>query len=198
MGYPYGQPGYSPPQSLPGTLQIPESGGTYAPGGGYDSDPEDDFEQSGPNKEFFGSEKDRVPFPEEPREPFYREDDLGTSLDPPDNSVAAARPVATVSHSETPVEYGYDTADYRWLRGVLEYDNKTGWSIRYSVAAADQFGGRLPIYAADESQLRGLIPGSAVDVQGRVERPANADSPVYFVEQLQQTSVPSAVRQLGK
>lgn len=167
-GYPpYGQPMYAPPQSInpggPGSLYIPESNADpYVPGSTYDTDP-DDFEKSR-DDEFFNPD-DQVPLPSDRESPFFDEDIPGssTSIDPG----VSAGGEQLVSHTEMPVEYGFDTADYRWLRGVVQRDPATGeWFITYSQIANDQFGGQFALQLPEQMVGR-LHNGDSVDVTGQ-------------------------------
>ncbi|MCA9049477.1 MAG: hypothetical protein KDA89_12160 [Planctomycetaceae bacterium] len=209
----YGQPMYAPPQSLnqtaPGTLVIPESNQQYEPGRTYDNDPVDDFNRPSNNSgngQFYQPGNDGVvPQPRDPNSggsPF--EEDLGgpsTQFRPsgeiPAGESGIRQVSATAANSDTGVlsasgmspEYGFDTVDYRWLRGVAQPDSATGqWMITYSLAAHDRFRGMLPLSLSAE-QARQLIPGAPVDVQGRIEQDAGG-SPVYRVESIQSIHAP--------
>lgn len=198
-GNPYRQPMYAPPQMInpgaPGSLYIPESGQPYVPGGStYDTDPGDDFEKSDADDQFFdpGNDSDRVPLPSDRREsPFFQEDDLGPSTQS-DNPVringSAARPVsiARVAGTDIPQEYGFDAADYRWLRGMLRYDPASrGYRVIYSLAGNDSFGGSLSLNVS-EAQLNGLSDGDPVDIHGHIDTSAvdGRGRPIYHVEDL--------------
>ncbi len=185
-GAPYGQPSYAPPQTLnpgsPGSLYIPESSeDPYAPGGesSYDADP-DDFRKS--------DQDDEVPFPND-RTPFYGEDqdDLGpnTMLDGLEEATAA-RPVSLQMETRVPLEYGFDTAEYKWLRGQLQYSPESDtWQIVYSAAARDSYRGTFNLNVAPE-QLSGLNDGDPVDVRGypNLKLRDASEKPVYEVEEI--------------
>lgn len=171
-GYPpYGQPMYAPPQTInpggPGSLYIPESNADpYVPGNTYDSNP-DDFEKS-QDDEFFNNRDDQVPFPSDRDSPYFDEDipNTSTSFDPDPHSAE----VELVSHVEMPVEYGFDTAAYRWLRGVVQRDPATGeWFITYSQIANDQFGGEFALQLPSQLAAR-LENGVSVDVTGQPDQ----------------------------
>ncbi|MEQ9411060.1 MAG: hypothetical protein RIK87_25335 [Fuerstiella sp.] len=193
-GRPYGQPMYAPPQSLnpgnPGTLYIPESSDQpYAPGGGtYDTDPDDDFRRSDDEDQFFNPDGG-VPLPNDRKSPFYGDDDLGpsTQLIPESEPVEStvARPVALTSGTSLPVEYGFDTAEYRWLRGIVRQDPETGrWGIIYSLAGNDRFGGQL-LLQATPAQLSDLRDGDPVDVSGRLATTTDGSGMHFYdVEQI--------------
>ena len=176
-GRPYGQPMYSPPQMInqatPGTLTIPERDDEYIPGeSDYDKDP-DDFRKSN-NDKFFNPDGN-VPLPTERRSPFMDEDIPTGSLFP-DNSVtvSAARPASHSAHSHVPIEYGFDTAEYSWLRGLLQQDESTGdWFVVYSRAESDRLGGVVKLQVTRE-QLGDLAHGSPVIVKGTPEASSDA------------------------
>ena len=188
--YPYGQPMYAPPQMLnqnPGTLVIPESGNQYEPGRGtYDDDPEDDFRRE--DSRFFQSDDD-VPRPRERNDNAF-EEDLGASLFP-DRTPLAEDGVRPASHVLMPTEYGFDTANFEWLRGTLHYvPDFNSWFVQYSLEAKDQFRGNLRLQASD-GQLEGLREGDSVDVQGAVVQDPRGGGPVYRVDTIR----PMATRQ---
>ncbi|MGB4737568.1 MAG: hypothetical protein WBH50_05230 [Fuerstiella sp.] len=200
-GNQYGQPMYSPPQAIgngmaPGTLYIPESNAPpYAPSGStgtYESDPpnsQDDFNL--PN-----------------REPFYQSEDSGGVPVPPDRNLnqfnselgpsaqykapfAGESDIQLVSATSSASEYGFDTKDYRWLRGVLNYDSRSGgWLITYSLAARDEFGGTLPIDVTQQ-QINGLAEGDTVDLRGYVDETVRNQQgrPVYRVEFIERIDI---------
>lgn len=187
-GYPYSQPMYAPPQMLnqnaPGTLVIPESGGApYEPGRNtYDTDPDDDFEQSDEDSRFFQPD-DGAPLPRDLNKQRF-ENDLGgptTYIQP----AAESAQIQQVSHVEIPDEYGFDTAGYRWLRGKLHYVPERGaWLVNYSLAANDRYRGSLILDVAPD-QLGSLKDGDSVDVHGVVS--PNTDqqgTALYHVEMI--------------
>lgn len=180
-GYPYGQPAYAPPRTLnqgsPGSLTIPESGDSpYIPGrsSDYDLDPDkDDFNSSEDNE-------DDVPFPSDRRAPFYGEgDDLGTSIDRQERGQEfVARPVSGAIETRVPLEYGFDTAEYRWLRGLLRFDpSDESWHIVYSAEARDRYAGVLRLSVSPDA-LHGLQDGDPIDVRGHVENADTSSGPV--------------------
>lgn len=177
-----GQPAYN---SAPGSLVIPESSGApYAPGSlgsTYEDDiaPSDDFSKS-PNGQFYEGD---VPDPKDvPKNQF--DYDLGgpsTFFDPEAESYPADGGIQLASGSRLDSsiqqvsgrldhgEYGFDTKDYRWLRGVLRYDSASNdWAVTYSLAARDRFGGTLTL-ALSADQINGLNEGDNIDVLGYVD-----------------------------
>lgn len=185
---PYVQPSYGGQPAFntaPGSLIIPESSGApYEPGSSgstYDNEPPaDDFDKS-PNGQFY--ESDRVPDPRDlPQSQFER--DLGgssTFFEPEAESFPTDGGIqlASGNHLDSAIqqvsgrldhgEYGFDTNDYRWLRGVLRYDpSGNDWAVTYSLAARDRFGGTLSL-ALSAEQLNGLNEGDNIDVIGYVD-----------------------------
>ncbi|MCP4783856.1 MAG: hypothetical protein GY903_21820 [Fuerstiella sp.] len=194
-GRPYGQPMmYAPPQSLnqaaPGVLQIPESDAPPYDPQTYDLDPDDDFNRPADDGQFFQEDdEDSVPNPRDPG----GFDELGVpttqTSEPGRNTVA--RPSSIQPVGARHVEYGYDTTDYRWLRGVLRYDGESRhWTITYSVAGNDQFGGMLSL-AVSSQQIGSLTDGDPVDVSGYVDT-TTRDShgrDVYRVDSIRKMAV---------
>lgn len=206
-GNPYGQPMYAPPQMInqgvignPGSLIIPESSGpAYNPSGStYDDsdlgDPTDGFEKADEDGQFYGAPKDDdvAPFPRDRRSI----DDLGVQFNstpnfnsPHDRSrPSSIQPVAATSGL---VEYGFDTENYQWLRGVLGFDQSLRqWFITYSPAARDRFGGNL-ILSASPQQLEEFNEGDMIDVHGHVEVAQQGSDalPSYRVDSIQRISM---------
>lgn len=96
-------------------------------------------------------------FFEEPRR-------VPVEADPFDAPAAAAAPATKAN------PYGYDGQEYRWLRGIVDFDepSKT-WAIIYDLAPdiGDEFGGSFVF--APHKDLHLLKPGSEVVVQGRAD-----------------------------
>jgi hypothetical protein len=194
-GRPYGQPMmYAPPQTLnpasPGMLQIPESDAPPYDPQTYDQDPNDDFNRPSQNGQFFQEDDDdSVPNPRDPG----NFDELGvptTQMSEPTRNTAA-RPSSIQPVGARHVEYGFDTANYRWLRGVLRYDgDRQLWAITYSVAGNDEFGGILSLTVTAQ-QIGDLTDGDAVDVSGLLDastRDARGRA-VYRVESIRKMAV---------
>jgi len=195
-GNPYSQPMYAPPQMLnqgtigpPGSLIIPESSGpAYDPEKTYQNDPgapADDFDKAngGP---FYGTDNEEgVPFPS-----GGFGEDLGPDVQyNPGSGQGLTRPssIQPVSATSAPMEYGFDTENYRWLRGVVSFDRQSQvWGVEYSLAARDRFGGRLALVAA-QGVLDGLRDGDMVDIHGHVDtdRTDRQGRPFYHVETIQ-------------
>lgn len=200
-GYPgagyqnYGQPMYAPPQMLnpqaPGTLVIPESNApAYDPSKTYESnprDPSDDFRPPGQDNRFFEPDNEEgVPTPR------GFGDDLGVQSNP-DNGGGLPRPstIQPVSATSAPLEYGFDTENYTWLRGVLRRDAGSGvWSIEYSPAARDRFGGQLYL-TGPASLLQDFGDGAMADVHGRLDETQSDDRgrPLYRIDSINRVSM---------
>ncbi|MEZ6125451.1 MAG: hypothetical protein R3C49_20075 [Planctomycetaceae bacterium] len=192
----FAQPMYAPPQMInqaaPGTLYIPESnapayepGSTYQPGSTFQEDPTDDFRKSQDNNQFFQrDDTDGVP------KPRGTDSDLGVQYSPSaDGAIGLPRSssIQPVSAMSTPMEYGFDTDGYSWLRGQLQFDpGRKEWIIIYSPAARDRFGGQLTLSGAAEV-LASLQHGDLVDIHGHVHQTATdaGGQPVYHIESMQ-------------
>lgn len=206
-GYPYGnsygQPMYAPPQTInqggyggavggPGFLSIPEtSAPAYAPGT-YEQDigdRTDGFDKTdNADDPYYGSPREgEVPTP---RGFGDKIDDLGVQYNP-SSEYGQPRPssIQPVSANSAPVEYGFDSENYTWLRGVARYDDKLqAWYINYSPAAQDRYRGNLILTGARES-LEALRSGDMIDVQGHVDAARSEDSmPTYHIESLRRVS----------
>lgn len=202
-GNPYMQPGYAPPQTLnpgaPGTLIIPQSDAPmYDPAQTYDDDIDDDFEKSGSGS-FYGTDSEEgVPRPRDLENGSKMFDsDLGgpgVNTGPPQNNSVSrpvGAPVRSVSSSASGSPYGFDADEYRWLRGILRYDqNRRLWNIVYSLQEDDLFRGNFYLVIAPD-QVAGLRPGDTVDLRGEVlHDPVDyRGRPMYRVASLQKTEV---------
>jgi len=120
---------------------------------------------------------------------------LVSGSEPEDSSAAVDSDPRPVDSSETPgastgtstgAAYGHD-ADYRWLRGKLEYSQiDRCWKLRYIPvdSATDKFGGSVVL--DDPSKLSGLERGDFVEVQGSVGSAAEKGvyAPTYDVAKI--------------
>lgn len=190
----YGQPSYAPPQTInpaaPGNLFIPEpQGPAYNPGGTlgdfggtYDDDPEadDDFRRP-ENDQFFGpGGDDDVPTPREPG--LNNLDDLGVEYRP--DTFSGDRGIRQVSDVRGPSEYGFDTREYRWLRGTIQRDPKSRrWLVNYSPGRSDKYLGMLSLDATGQ-QMIGVQSGDWIDVRGHLHSSLSDRSgrPIYVVD----------------
>ncbi|QDT64330.1 hypothetical protein [Calycomorphotria hydatis] len=81
--------------------------------------------------------------------------------------------------------FGYDNKQYRWLKGVIDYDPQLkNWNIIYNVNPdnKDEYGGSLTL--VDGGRLKGYRSNDIVAVQGQVDRNNGLDvlgKPVYRV-----------------
>ncbi|MEZ6129281.1 MAG: hypothetical protein R3C59_11405 [Planctomycetaceae bacterium] len=206
-GYPnygyqnYAQPGYSPPQMLnqaPGSLYIPPSSApAYDPSQTYESNPgtsTDSFSAPSGDPRFFPSDdaEGGVPTPRG----FEADRDLGTQYSPGpnfDSRQPMPRPssIQPVSATSAPVEYGFDTENYRWLRGVLRHDQATGtWRIEYSPAARDKYRGQFFLTGAAQ-MLDGFRDGDMADIHGHID-PNRTDAtgrPLYQFDNIVRISM---------
>ena len=104
----------------------------------------------------------------------------GTNTDkfvaPPIPPVAAAdtdstSPESPVVRGQAPNPYKYDSENYRWLRGVVDYDEKSQtWNIIYDVDPDpnDEFGGSIVLSGAD--RFGKIKNGDVVLVNGGIDR----------------------------
>lgn len=222
--YPYQpQPMYAPPQQMtaPGTIVVPPSGAApYSPGTGgstYESNPTDTWQAPGSTGSggsnstgsgMFDSGSDGVPKPKDPGtnsgsgsdSPFYSDplNQPSTQLTPGSAGAMQAHQVA-VARVEAPrsVNYGFDTIGYRWLQGVLNYhDESRTWSITYNRSQNDPFLGDLTLLV-DAHLVSGLQPGTAVQVQGQLDKTVldTRGRATYRVSQI--FEVPVTVAQAG-
>ena len=195
-GSPYRQPMYAPPgvvnQTPPGTLVIPESNAPpYEPGRTYDSDPDDDFRRSDDDRDgrFYGSDDDdNAPLPKDLDRNMFDNDLGGPSTQRIEESA-----IQQASYTESPAEYGFDTANYRWLRGVVHFDSAVNaWAITYSIAADDRYRGRLSLNLTAKQSAQ-LTNGAAVDVHGHVDSEISDQYglPVYHVDSVHGVTMPA-------
>ena len=190
----YQQPYYAPPQTInpgaPGNLYIPESdapaynpGGTSAaPGGTYEDDPEDDFRRPENDRFFEPDNDDAVPAPRDPG--FGSDFDLGVEYSP--NSSSSSGQIRQVSDVRAPSEYGFDTREYRWLRGTVQQDpNSRRWLVNYSPGRSDRHRGVLSLDATGQ-QMMGVRSGDWIDVRGHLHssQKDRFGHPLYVVDSI--------------
>lgn len=188
----YGQPMYAPPQSInpaaPGNLYIPESPApAYNPGGSsggfedtFDEERDDDFRRPDGDRFFEPNGEDSVPTPREPG--FQNLDDLGVDYRPSSSSGN----IRQVSDVRGPSEYGFDTLEYRWLRGTIERDpNSRRWLVNYSPGRSDRYRGMLSLDATGQ-QMIGVRSGDWIDVRGHLHssRQDRSGRPLYVVDSI--------------
>ena len=108
----------------------------------------------------------------EPMSPFDSEDDNSSPFDESAASSGDDLPYVSVESELTPVTvvsaatdsapaanrpspYKYDRKEFRWLRGVVDYDSEAGtWNIIYDVEpdAEDEYGGSISLSGVDRSE----------------------------------------------
>lgn len=187
----YGQPMYAPPQTInpgaPGNLYIPESDApAYNPGGTYDENPDDDFRRLDDDGRFYDpNAEDRVPDPREPG--LSPKDDLGfDGVEYRPDSLPGNGGIRQVSDVRGPSEYGFDTREYRWLRGTVQQDPYSKrWLVNYSPGRSDEYRGMLSLDATGQ-QMIGIRSGDWIDVRGHLHssRVDRSQRPLYVVESI--------------
>ncbi|MEP3479371.1 MAG: hypothetical protein ABJZ55_09000 [Fuerstiella sp.] len=194
----YGQPSYAPPQTInpagPGNLFIPESSApAYNPGGtfdelgdGYNDDPQadDDFRRPANDRFFEPDADDGVPTPRDPG--FNSSDDLGPGVEYRPEMFPEDSRIRQVSDVRGPSEYGFDTREYRWLRGTIQRDPKSRrWLVNYSPGRNDQYRGMLSLDATGQ-QMIGVRSGDWIDVRGHLHSSQldRSGRPLYVVDSI--------------
>ena len=202
MHQPYRGPVYAPSNNFNrgGSLVIPESQEEpYVPNKTYNEDPEDDFDSQ-------GADDGDVPFPLDNGSGDFFDRDSGDDLGPDvsierDSGIRQAGFVretddemefglANSALSSVPagaIEYGFDTAQFTWIRGELRYDpTQQMWAVVYSPEGSDVYHGALPLRVSSEV-MQGLDNGAAVHVKGRVVNAVagrEVETAEYLVEDL--------------
>ncbi|MEZ6059192.1 MAG: hypothetical protein R3C19_02405 [Planctomycetaceae bacterium] len=208
---PYGaQPMYAPPQNLapsaPGTLYIPESNAPpyepSSPGTNTYEDATDTWQPSpgtnGGDGQFYqrNDSEGGVPNPREvnPNGNMF-DSDLGptTELHPGSQPLNEAGGVTVTSVSTRRIvpQFGFDEDNYRWLRGILRFDEASRqWSVTYSLTESDRYHGDLNLLVQPH-QLQGLRSGDAVDVRGQVDVSLQdkRGRPLYRVQDMRKMSL---------
>jgi hypothetical protein len=96
-----------------------------------------------------------------------------------------------------PNPYGYDAVGYRWLRGIVDFDeSQKAWVLIYNPVPGpnDSYQGQITLI--DNGQLRKLKNNSVVLVEGQVEttsRDPGTGKPQYRVQTLHGPLVPKSV-----
>ncbi|MCA9117489.1 MAG: hypothetical protein KDA79_20605 [Planctomycetaceae bacterium] len=79
--------------------------------------------------------------------------------------------------------WGYDRENYRWLRGVVEFDQQDGqWHLMYDPQPGDRWGGDLTLAGGNLPET--LQDGAVIQVHGQLDQ-SSRDSrgkPLYQVE----------------
>ena len=81
--------------------------------------------------------------------------------------------------------FGHDSQNFRWLRGVVDYDEETkSWNIIYDLrpSAEDNFGGSLVL--VDHPGLQELNTGEVIQIEGFVDEHETdrRGKPLYQIE----------------
>lgn len=74
------------------------------------------------------------------------------------------------SAGKTPSPFNYDKQNYRWLRGIVEFDEQEKrWNITYNATPnkTDKFGGNIVLI--DQGQLNRFTNGDVVLIDGRID-----------------------------
>lgn len=92
------------------------------------------------------------------------------------------------SAAKSPSPFNHDKQQYRWLRGVIEYDDlEKSWNITYNATPdkSDKFGGNIVL--VDQGQLSRFKNGDVVLIDGRIDgsRQDKMGKPFYLVERAQ-------------
>jgi hypothetical protein len=103
----------------------------------------------------------------------------------------------TMSQAQNPKlkPYGYETRNYSWLRGFVDYDPQDNrWVMIYSTAPSpkDRYGGSITL--GDHRSIGKITPGAHVFVQGEVD-PSSLDQhgkPIYKIEKVTLLGEPGA------
>jgi hypothetical protein len=106
----------------------------------------------------------------------------------PTKAVGAPRMFSvTEANYVQPNPYDFDRKNYRWLRGVVDYDEEDRtWNIIYSMnpEPKDEFGGSITL--VNDNRFQVLKTGDVVYLEGRVDSKAtdHTGKPRYRVDHL--------------
>lgn len=110
----------------------------------------------------------------------------------PVRTASASNPIAAEPAAPgtkpAPSPYLYDRKTYKWLRGVVDYDDQhKSWRITFNPdpAGSEPYGGNLTL--VNDEQLDTLLASDVVLVEGRIEvdRLDHFGKPMYRVETVQ-------------
>jgi hypothetical protein len=110
--------------------------------------------------------------------------------------VMASYPEAESAASKKPNPYGYDAVGYRWLRGLVDFDEQQkAWVLIYnpSPGPRDLYKGQITLI--DNGQLRNLKNNDVVLVEGQIDstsRDADTGKPQYRITKLYGPLVPKS------
>lgn len=170
----------------------PEKDPFYSPNSGGSSginqpvpNPADQFNSGEGELDPFGSSSSSI---YRPNQQLPNELNSATREPLPFNEQGQTRNVLQASaeldlFQEKPEYFDYDTANYRWLKGVINFENNS-WNIIYDVIPdhTDRYQGSLTVQA--HPQLRQV--GQAVHLQGYLD-PSQKDAlgkPVYVIQNI--------------
>jgi hypothetical protein len=142
--------------------------------------------RSKPRPDYLAGIEDYDPSFQKVKPAGFEESPKATSDFGADPAIASTSQEVTVRQQSPDDEgFGYDHSQYRWLRGVVDYDPvHKDWHIIYGLApeSADKFGGSLTL--AENGQLKELQNDDVVLVEGRPDPQAGRDvlgKPYYRV-----------------
>ena len=85
-----------------------------------------------------------------------------------DEMFQSAENTAIVTQKPNP--YGYDAVGYRWLRGIVDFDEKEqSWILIYNPAPGPQDAYKGQIMLVDNGQMRNIKSNDVVLVEGQVD-----------------------------
>lgn len=190
--------GISPTPVSPGTGSGVNTPPTFRPDGNAPAYPSNNVDKPVPRPDAseFGTDPNRTPQDNGfPASQFQPSSALPTGPQTvaagplPGNPSAMPMPVEQVRGQVADgVEYGYDANGYRWLKGLLTYDDldKT-WSVIYSLSpsAADRFGGEFTL--APDTRLDPLRNDTPVQIEGFIDeqtRDRQLNKPMYRITKI--------------
>ncbi|QDV20429.1 hypothetical protein Pan153_51040 [Gimesia panareensis] len=95
---------------------------------------------------------------------------------------------ASPAKGQAPSPFSYDRQNYRWLRGIVEFDEQEkSWNITYNATPdrTDKFGGNIVLL--DQGKLNRFKNGDVVLIDGHIDgsRQDRMGKPCYFVTKAQ-------------
>jgi len=115
------------------------------------------------------------------------------------NEGGASTSGKTGKTAETPNPYAYDRQNYTWLRGKVDYDEKTqSWQIIYSLDPQDKYGGSFTL--VDDPKLKVLQNDDVFLVEGKIDHDDEdaRGKPRYEIDHLFGPLVPKSQLQTGR
>ncbi|MDF1744729.1 MAG: hypothetical protein P1V19_13620 [Gimesia sp.] len=91
-------------------------------------------------------------------------------------------------NAQSPSPFSYDKQQYRWLRGIIEFDEQEKhWNITYNATPdkTDKFGGNIVLI--DEGKLNPFKNGDVVLIDGKIDgsRQDKMGKPFYLISKAQ-------------